>query len=248
MMGLPKKIFLSLIAVACATATWAQDAADEAPQLKAEFSVFPLEPANWKGILFAPTGDPTRSTRELRFNPHERTLGYKYNGPAPLRFYREIITKEGDKTYQTVAEVNPGVGSFLDPLILFFHPEEKEGPYVVDYMFDSPRNFPEDTLVFFNTMSVTFEGILGDERISLKPGASSPIDVSNYFDAPAPIGLVIQQGNDLHKVLMNKMRFSPERRTLLILRKPKSETSLRIRTQRLTEYTGRRNSEDDPGV
>jgi len=242
-----KTLEICLLSLAAMLSAMAQDT-NEQRVLKVDFSVFPLEPSDWKGILYAPSGDPTKRTEELRFNPHERTLGFRYNGPSPLRFYREFIDEEGTKTYQSVGQVNPGAGAFRDTMILFFQPESESSSYKVHYMFDSPSNFPDEALVFFNTTDATFEGILGDNRISLKPGASDPIDVREYFDEPAPIGLVIQQGDKLHKVLMNKIRFSPDRRTLMILRKPSSPTSKRIRTQRLTEYTGPRNDPDDPGA
>lgn len=218
-------------------------------RLSIDFSVFPLEPANWTGILFAPNGDPEDGIEELRFNPHERTLGYSYRGSSPVRFFRRAKTPEGEEEFQVVGEMN--LLPTREDLIFFFglrDSKETSGPYEIDYMVDSNYTFPEDSLVFFNSTVATFYGILGKERIVIEPGASKPVDVSDYFGSAAPIALVIRDGDDVHKVLVNKMRFSPERRTLLILRPPKSATSLRIRTQRLTEYLGERPGSDDPGA
>lgn len=238
-MKLLKKQITLILAALAATPIFAQIDNSQL-LLEADFSVFPLESSNWKGILFAPDGDPNQGTQELRFNPHERTLGFSYRGPSPIRFYREVTLEDGLTDFKVVAEVAPGTGVLRDDLILFFSPVKDGGPYKVSYMFDSRESFPDESLVFFNSMNATFEGIIGDKRITLRPGASAPIDVSAFFERPAPITLVLEHNEDLHRVLKNKLRFVPDRRTLLILRKPGSPNSLRIRTQRLTEFTGDR--------
>jgi len=244
----PHKAYnILLLAALAALPAHAQNGAEE-KVLDVDFSVFPLESSNWEGILYAPDGDPKKGTQELRFNPHQRTLGFSYRGPAPIRFYREVINEEGLTDFEIVGQVAPGTGVLRDDLILFFSPEKEDGPYDISFMFDSPKAFPDESLVFFNSMNITFEGILGDKRFTLKPGASAPLDVSAFFDAPTPIMLVLEHDNDYHRVLKNKVRFSPERRTLMILRSPKNPDSLRIRTQRLTEYTGPRGSTEEPGA
>lgn len=247
----PLKLNLILFLSAFAALSGHTQSGGEQQTLRINFSVFPLESSNWEGILYAPNGDPNQGTEELHFNPHQRTVGFSYNGPTSLRFYREVVLEEGLKGFEVVAEVSLGNRGIKGDLILFFSPVKKDqndGPYEVSYMFDSPSSFPDDSLVFFNSMNVTFEGILGKKRITLAPGASKPIDVSDYFDEPTPIMLVLEHNDDVHRVLKNKIRFTSDRRTLYILRKPNSPNSLRIRTQRLTEYTGPRGSSDEPGA
>ncbi|MEO0508415.1 MAG: hypothetical protein AAF065_00975 [Verrucomicrobiota bacterium] len=217
---------------------------DGTARVSFDFSVFPLEPGNWTGILYAPNGDPEKGTKELLFNPHERTLGFSYNGPTPVVFFREMTNSEGVIEFQRVGTIDPGEGKLRDDIMLFFLPLSETETYNVSFMFDSPNTFPEDSLVFFNTTGATFFGILGEERLRLAPGASEPIDLNGYFEEPTPIGLVIEREEGYQKVLMNKLRFSPDRRTLMILRSPKNPNSFRIRTQRLTEYTGSRGSSD----
>lgn len=219
--------------------------------INVEFSVFPLEPAEWKGILYSPTGDLSNPNEALKFNPHERTLGFRYNGPTPIRFFRKTKSPEGEVLYQMVAQVSPekARGNF----IFFFNPRDRserksEGPYDVFQMEDTKESFPKDSIVFFNATNATFEGIFNDQAIRLQPGVSKPIQVGHLTDKPTPIGLIVRDGDKMHKVLANKLRFSEDRRTLMILRSPNKATSMRIRLQRLTEYMGNRSNADDPGA
>jgi len=217
------------------------------PNILIEFSVFPLEPGDWEGLYYAPMGDPKRGVEELSFNPHERTLGYRYSGSARMRFFRKSISQEEETVYNEVGALN--LGSSDADRILFFQPHPSEPKrYQINAMEDTSQTFPDESIVFYNTTKATFQGILGNKRISLEPGQSDPIKVTDYFKEPAPIALVVRDGEDLHKVLMNKLRFSPNRRTLLILRAPQDPESLRIRAQRLTEYTGPRSGSEDPGA
>mgnify|MGYP003108671747 CR=1 FL=1 len=222
---------------------------EEVIALNFDFSVFPLDRADWSGIFYAPKGDPQDKVEELRFNPHERTFGFSYNGPTPFRIYRKSLSPEGEEIYTTVGEIE--LEPTREDLILFFSLDRganSSGPYRIQDMVDSKETFPEDSIVFFNSTGATFFGLLGEERFTLKPGSSRPIDVSDFFENPAPIALVIKDGNNIRKVLVNKINFSPDRRTLMIIRPPASGTSLRVRTQRLTEFLGSQSPSGDSGA
>ncbi len=204
------------------------------------FSVFPLASGNWQGIYFAPRGNPDDQKVELRFNPHERSVKYKYQGESPLVFFRTSTDSEGNIQYHVVYTLNLEPKKYENQFILFFEPNNDGSSFTVSVMVDSEETFPDESLVFFNTMNITFRGVLGDQQLTLSPGLSKPISTTKFLDQPAPIILAIEQDNDIHLVLRNQLRFSPERRTILILRKPANPNSLRIRTQRLTEFTGNR--------
>ena len=219
--------------------------------INVEFSVFPLEPAEWKGILYSPTGDLSNPNTALKFNPHERTLGFRYNGLAPISFFRKTKSPEGEVLYQMVAQVRPdkSKGKF----IFFFNPSDRstsksKGPYDVFQMEDTNESFPKDSVVFFNATNRTFEGIFDEQLIRIKPGVSKPILVGHLTDKPTPIGLVVREGEKMHKILANNFRFYADRRTLMILRSPNKKTSMRVRLQRLTEYMGNRSDINDPGA
>ncbi len=243
------KLSLLLLIVA-ALPLFAEEMEDESI-INVEFSVFPLEPAEWKGISYSPTGDLSNPKEALRFNPHERTLGFRYNGPTPIRFFRKTKSPEGEVLYKMVAQVSPEKtrGNF----IFFFNPRDRserksEGPYDVFQMEDTKESFPKDSIVFFNATSATFEGIFNEQLIRIRPGVSKPIPVGHLTDKPTPIGLVVREGEKMHKILANNLRFYADRRTLMILRSPKKATSMRIRLQRLTEYMGNRSDANDPGA
>ena len=59
-----------------------------APAREITFSVFPLDRADWEGILYSPDGDPASGVEPLEFNSRERSIAYTYKGPLPLRFFR----------------------------------------------------------------------------------------------------------------------------------------------------------------
>lgn len=216
----------------------------EPEDLEVTFSVFPLEPSDWSGIYYAPNGDPADEPQEIIFNQLERSISYEYKGPPPLRFFRIETNEEGLETYKIVGQITPGTGRIEDDLILFFDlGKDVVEPFVITKMPDNEDTFPDESLVFFNTMPVTFQGVLGSQKLTIPPGASDPIPVSDYFTQQVPIAMAINRDNERHLVLRNKVQFSPERRTLIILRRPDRPNSLRIRTQRLTEYTGERASD-----
>jgi hypothetical protein len=213
--------------------------AEAPPRLKTSFSVFPLEAADWKGIYYAPNGNPADEATPIEFNQLERSILYPYDGPAPLTFFRKYTNPEAETVWIPVAITTPGTGDLPHDIILFFSPAKTEGRFDVNFMPDTPETFPDESIVFFNTLNIPLVGVLNDSRILAPPGLSTPLDVSSYFEKSVPIAMAIHHQDDLHLVLRNQIRFSPERRTLIILRPPQREGSIRIRTQRLTEYTGK---------
>jgi hypothetical protein len=204
------------------------------------FSVFPLDAGDWSNIVYAPDGDPQSGLEKLVFNRLERSYYVEYKGPAPLRFYRKLNQENGGQSLQAVGIAPFGPGKLENEVILFFEPpKEPTGLCRIIVMPDNVETFPDESLVFFNTMDINLKGILGEEEIEIPPGLSRPIDVKPYLGNHVPILLAIEHQGDLHLVLRNKISFFPDRKTLLILRTPSRPGSMRIRTQRLTEFTGK---------
>ena len=225
---------------------WSQNTSDdEPPVLEVGFSVFPLDSGDWEGIYYAPNGDPGDGRVELHFNPNERSVTHEYKGHPVLRFFRMAQDEEGTPVPQTVGTVNLNGLEANSKLILFFEPDSSGNRFNISPMLDSDENFPNESIVFFNTMNVPFIGILNDRRLVLNPGKSGPVSVADFLDRDVPIALAIRDDEDIHLVANNNIRFFQDRRTLLILRPPRRPGSLRIRTQRLTEFTGDR-AEDPP--
>ena len=229
---------LSAALVAFAAVPVAGQTGADSPALSVEISVLPLGSHEWQGIYYAPSGDPSRGCEELFFNPHERSVYSGYQGPAPVQFFRQVPTEKGGFRYMPVGSFDPP--DARGRYILLFEPSSPApgSEFHVFGMGDSQRSFPGNSLVFFNSTGAELHGIFGDQRIVLPAGASAPLDVSGYFDRPAPIGFAVMDGDEVHKVLQNRIAFEPDRRTLMILRAPK-EGRRRLRTVRLTEYLGR---------
>lgn len=220
---------------------WTESSAEPVQnKIDVYFSVFPLDSANWRGIYFSPAGNPLDDRALLFFNPSERSPYLKYSGPPNLHFFRMVQNSEGEKTPMIIATVNLHSLENNSRLILFFDPNDDSDTFQISVMRDTPEHFPDESIVFFNTMNIPFIGILNNTKIHLNPGLSIPISVSDFLNTNVPIVLAIRDNEDIHLVAKNNMRFSENRRTLMLLRPPRREGSLRIRTQRLTEFTGDR--------
>jgi len=217
---------------------------DDPATVDITFSIFPLVSGNWEGIYYLPKGDPEKP-EELRFSLYQRSKAYEYKGPAPLTFFRITTNDEGDKVFTGVGVVKLPKELTSGDLILFFDPVKEDGPYTITKMFDSEMSYPDESMVIFNTMPITFTAAFGSQAIAIPPGASPPISIKSHTKNPVPIAMAINQDNKLHLVLKNQMRFSSGRRTLLILRKPMNEGSLRIRSQRLTESSRKEEKESE---
>jgi hypothetical protein len=240
--GILKGLAVAVLALPLAAQPTTDTTASDTTR-KITFSVFPLGRANWENIQFAPKGDPAQGTETLSFNSRERSIDYSYEGPLPLRFFRTSEGPEGEVLYRTVGilrKLPEDVDTAGGEIILFFEekPDQPEGPYTLHWMLDTPERFPDESIVFFNTMPATFLTVLGEHRVSIGPGASEPLAVNEYFEEEVPIVMAIRNKENLRVVIRNKIRFSPQRRTLMILRPPLNARSLRIRTQRITEFTG----------
>jgi hypothetical protein len=208
------------------------------------FSVFPLEGGDWSGIFFAPKGNPEKESVEVAFNPHQRSLTYEYNATTPLVFFRKSQNAEGETLFKPVAVFQGVPGKLPHDLILFFIPGKKNEPIEIQAMVDSPETYPPNSIVFYNTLSIPLVGVLGDQRLQLGLGPSAPVRLEDYYDKEVPIALAIHHEDDFHLVAKNQVRFERDRRTILILRKPKRANSTRILSQRLTEYSGPRSEEE----
>jgi len=208
------------------------------PIVEVIFSVFPLENGNWEGIHFAPEGTPDKGIQEITFNRSERSIKYEYKGPLPLIFFRTEPDDNGNILYRPVGRLDAEPEPAKQEYILFFEPADEQGSHRISKMNAEEQSFPEHSIVFFNTMDVSFIGVLAENRMVIPPGTSPPLDVSGLLDTDVPIALAIRHNEGLHLVARNSIRFARERKTLMILRPPRREGSLRIRTQRLTEFTG----------
>ncbi len=218
-----------------------------------EVAFFPLGGASWRGLYFTPENENLSEIKEIRFNALSRTEYMPYSGPAKLSIFTKGRCEEGRETFVSIGSVRLDKSAARQILLVEesssslaeMHPE-----YVLElpgnlenhlraFVFvDSLQTFPVNSVVFFNTMGAEFFGIFGEERISLKPGLNRPVDINRHTDTNIRVGLAVHDGERNRRVLDSSYRFSPERRTLIVLRRPENNGSYRIRAQRLTEYLG----------
>jgi len=227
---------------------WA-DIDDDPSRLNLEFAVLPLDSSVAKRELFyTDDGEPVYSRAlKLSMNTRERSDYLRYRGVNPMPIYSKGKDEEGKDILipEYSVQFDGRSGQWL--VMLDKVRDEAAPPHRSFVMAYNEREFPEGSLLFFNTTNAKFYGVLGKERVDINPGANTPMDISQYYDSEIPVGLVVEDGEQVHKVLYSKIRFFPERRTLMILRPPKREGSYRIQAQRLTEYLGKFD-DDDPGA
>lgn len=220
---------------------------DDQEKVRVHFAVLPLSSQTAQQTLYyTQEGEPEVSdAMELSLNPRERSDYFFYNGINPMPVFIKEENEDGVTVLSPVYQVdfaNSG-GRWL--IMLEAPPEDPLlRPYGSHCMPYDESRFPEGSLLFFNTTGANFYGILGENQVTIQPGANQPIDIREYYEDEIAVGLVVKDGDQIHKVLVSKMSFYPDRRTLMILRPPKRSGSYRIQAQRITEYLGKFDSND----
>jgi len=218
----------------------AQIQAQSEPELvRAEFRVLPILTADWTGILYQPA--PGEPMVELEFRSLARSFGtYKYEGPDPLRFYRETgTTTEGEPVYTEVGRVPV---SSSEMLVFFMKQASGDDPDAPEFsllaMNDSPDGLPMDHIAFVNFMEIPFRCRFMDENFILEPGIGEPVSLRDHLNEDVFVGLVVQN-NDTHRVVLrNNWEFRPGNRHLILLLPQKKAGSFRIRAYRVTDFVG----------
>ncbi|MBK1858968.1 hypothetical protein JIN80_11940 [Cerasicoccus arenae] len=217
-------------------------------RLNLNFAVLPLDSALVEQELFyTDDGEPSVSNAvELSLNPRERSQYYHYQGPNPMPIFHKVKDKEEKTQLIQAYQISfPDVRG--EWLVLLEKTTQAPPPYRSHTFLYDESAFPEGSVLFFNTTAASFSGILGENELKIEPGSNQPIDISAYYQGEAPLGLIVKDGDQIHKVLYSKLSFSPDRRTLMILRPPKRPDSYRIQAQRINEYLGKFDP-DDPGA
>jgi len=160
------------------TAMKAQEAKEEEPIIKAEFSVYSLKRLQDLKFLH---GD-RKEASALEFFSSARSRLYEYEGPNPIIFFREspapTIEDPNAVNRTKVAELSlPEEGGEF--LFIFFpdysRDNEKYRIYPLD---DSNSELPNGSIRLFNATSYQLEGIFGRNKINLAPGPSEAYRLS----------------------------------------------------------------------
>lgn len=204
------------------------------------FTVFGEIGHDWSGLYFSPDGEAFEELTFARYTRGPRMSATIRNGRFPI--HRRDLGEDGTLRYPVEAEnlLDPASDEFL----LFFLAESARtseggrGRFRVMAMDDGPIALPRDHLVFFNATGVRLFGALDAEELTLNPGQSRALDLRHLFGREVPVGLVVRSGDTFERVLVNRLRFSPDRRTVILLLPPRREGSFRIQAVRLSESTG----------
>ncbi|MCC5807774.1 MAG: hypothetical protein JJU00_15725 [Opitutales bacterium] len=201
------------------------------------FTVFGETGYDWSGLYVSPDGE---SFEELPFVRYTRSAPLRLTVPGDrIRVYRRDLADDGTLVYPVAGEAALGDG--VDEVLLFFFaergrtPREGRGRFRVVAMDDSSVALPRDHLVFFNATGVQLFGALDTRELTLNPGQSRAFDLRGLFGREVPVGFVVRSGETFERVLVNRMRFSPDRRTVILLLPPRREESYRIQAVRLSE-------------
>ncbi len=201
------------------------------------FTVFGETGHDWSGLFFSPDGE---SFEELPFVRYTRSAPQRATIPGDrIRVHRRDLAADGTFVYPVAGEAVLDAG--VDEVLLFFFAGrgaargEERGRFRVMAMDDSASALPRDHLVFFNATGVQLFGALDTQELTLNPGQSRALDLRGLFGREVPVGLVVRSGETFERVLVNRLRFSPHRRTVILLLPPRREGSYRIQAVRLSE-------------
>lgn len=166
---------------------------------------------------------------------------HDYQGEPDLVFYRrrEVVTPEGDTefAYDPVASLplsDPG-----GEILVFITPRRGDSSGREFNLAGMPSIYeaiPGGHVAFFNGTGASLMGVLGSKRVVLESGINAPISSSGFDDGNhVTLGLAVRYRDSLEVVLQSKVRFAPNRRTLIVLMPPARSDSLNIVAFRITE-------------
>ena len=211
--------------------------ADE-PTRSIEFWVYRVGSGNWSGIMFE-HGDKEVDT--LQLGKFMKGPIYAYQGPARLKFFREISAPTIDNPHNiariVIAQVviPAGVGKG----ILIFTPSgvnpDSNQEFQV-YLIDADRNdFPENSLLVFNATGVLLAGKVGKDTKYFQAGPSEAFSLSSFMDEGIPVAFLVETRAGPRFVFEKDLQYAENRRVILLLEPPRRRGSYKIQATNLIE-------------
>lgn len=203
------------------------------------FTVFGEPGRNWDDIYFSVDGE---AFEPVRFNPYGRSEKISAAVGQEMHFYRSLEAADlgASPAYRPLASLalSSGVTDFLFLFISQRSHSNRDGSegVAVFALDDGRRAIPADHLTFFNATGLPLHGSINDSAVHLGLGQSRPIRIDPEGGAVALALSVVHEGAS-HPVLINRLRFSSSRRTLLLLLPPRRAGSLRIQSFRISELS-----------
>ena len=234
----PARRVLAQLCLVLGSAFSAMAQIDEEPIVKAEFTVYSLHRLS---DLHFVDGD-RKGSSPLTFYSSARSNTYEYEGINPIIFFREdpSPTTENPTAVKRVkvGEVTlpPGRGRYL---LIFFPDKDTEAEdYHVYPLDDSTSALPYGCLKLFNATPYTLEGIVGRERVQLKPGPSGSFRMQG---SSISVGLGFSYEGTFHQSYNSPIRLNKESRGLMMIFPPFVKGSAIVQTRLLRE--GRKEEE-----
>ena len=201
-------------------------AQDKEESISARFTVYSLK--RLEGIRFF----DGEESREIEFYSSSRSPVYKYEGTGVIYFYREnqlrSLDNEGFVQRELVGQVRvpESGGDFL--LVFFKDPDSEKEAYQIYAMPDSRSDLPSGTIRIFNATQWNLLGVVGSEKIAVKPGPSRAIRVGN---GSFKVGLAFQENGTLHRGFNSPMKLESGGRGVLFVYPPfvKGSAVLQVR-------------------
>ncbi len=203
---------------------------------KITFTVFGEPGGDWSDIWFS--GDGERF-EPVRFNPYGRSEAFVAMVGRGIHFYRrhQPLDAAADPAYSPIGYVSltAEVSKFLFLFVLQpAHPESRGSEIVSIFALnDGSRAIPVDHLTLFNATGRPLQGSINRSPVRVGIGQNNPMKV-DPGDTVA-LELSVLHETVLHPVLINRIRVSSSRRTVLLLLPPRSPGALRIRAFRISE-------------
>lgn len=223
--------FLSLFSMLC----FAEEELGELPSFKVSFKTLALEKGDYEGIFIqSQTND---SPIPVNFGRYNRSDPYVYEGPADIVFFKLKPTEDPEQPYNKVPVAFFKITDKTpdEDLLLLFRPLREEGTagekFSIYGMDDSQKAFPVDTVIFVNTTSLDFLGLVNGEKADFPKGPSKPFTLTSTFKT----SIVFDSNQKFHYMFENSFNFQKNSRVLMVLHPPKRRGSLRIQCRFITE-------------
>lgn len=204
---------------------------DSLPPVELTIRFFPIHRQNIDGLFL--------NIKDGEFVPVEfrqrvRSLPYEYVGPRNVTVYSRRFDPETAAYVYTPAFTAYAPSMEGDLLILVMPPgyissQELKNTWMVIPLDDSADVFKAGEIRVINATGFNLEGMVGTNRVSLGFGISDTFRIDNnsgWLD----LGFAIKVRENYELVYGNRLQFDRDSRSILILRPPRRERSIKIAT------------------
>ena len=178
----------------------------------------------------------------LKFRKNRRSAALEYRSANPIIFFREVLhpSVEGSPSIERVPVAQIQVPNGLREALFFFvalpEKDRKGGrEYLIYAMDDSLAAFPVDSMVICNLTGTELIGKIGETAATFQVGASRAYDFGRYKKG-LPVLFAVETKTGLRPVFMNRLKYSENKRVILLFEPPQKVGSLRVVAKRIVQF------------